>query len=771
MRLSKALPLLAFFLLITSALSGQKIPGWQVAGLKHTGGVHFYLSPGGFEMTLYKTDGKGNPDGQIMHALLFGPDGGLLDSVKLYGTSEANLKANIKQAGVYTLITSMNNDQQMRTVSWGFRSNARHFMMNSSAGHMDRGRREPIVLEGRSQPFSIFFKPPKKKTFLISGSDLPPSANIALYGGDQTLLQEIPVREGAFEVRVDSSEGGEIWELRLSEQAGTFHIEGLTYGWEAAETPLPVWTSSRENYFNLGAYHWLLSPRRFAKKVSPDSRGSIPFSVFNNSEIPMDLDLSLADAPAIGVFQLSDQRLTIPPGSAASVELDYNLNSVASRGIYDLLLIAEDRATAKQAFSRVEFRLNNPDTISLPIQLKLFEHGQFQFAYEPDYPRDNQFYFDSENRPWLVTPTGLKVKVQGHWQTISLPVASANVRYPGSTIGTDRLGYVYTIVELDDVPHLLRVNGTDQQAELVPLPPGGHYKMETYMGGPVSAYPPVVLRFLRKKGKGRIARWARVHDLELFTTRIQQGKLIISDRVLISDNCVGISDHSGITNSVASEGSLVHLVWGETSDPKGKDPGVPTYMRTLNRETGQLSRPVLLAYSPPVNDVHNMSSILIDRQGNKHVVIGAHGRPFQYLKLNSGDTVWSTPKTISKLGQTYVGAVLDRDDGLHLFSRTWRKGSRFPGIFDASLYMQHKPKGTARWGNPLPFALPALPGYTVYYHRLTVDRNGKLYLSMDYWPTWSVYRESYLNSKKRTRTGKSRLVFTSEDGISWELLR
>jgi hypothetical protein len=227
---------------------------------------------------------------------------------------------------------------------------------------------------------------------------------------------------------------------------------------------------------------------------------------------------------------------------------------------------------------------------------------------------------------------------------------------------------------------------------------------------------------------------------------------------------VGFSSHSGVTNPVAADGDKLHFIWGDTSDPQKNDPGVPTYTATYDRKTGALSKPILLAYSPPVNDIHNMSTILVDSSGQRHAIIGSHGAPFQYLHADAGSDNWSKPQPITDVGQTYVGAVLDAQDGIHLFCRTWRRGEKFPGVMDAALYYQHKPKG-APWETAKPFALAALPGYSVFYHRLTADRAGRLYLSFEYWSTWSPYRESYPDAAKRL------LYFTSADaGKRWEMV-
>src|SRR5690606_39065820 len=133
----------------------------------------------------------------------------------------------------------------------------------------------------------------------------------------------------------------------------------------------------------------------------------------------------------------------------------------------------------------------------------------------------------------------------------------------------------------------------------------------------------------------QVARWARIHDFQIFIPQFQNNSLSVGNAILVSDNCVGMSAHSGIPSAVASEGDLVHLVWGETSDPQGDDPGVLNYTATYNRMTYNIYQPLFLSFSPPVNDLHNISSILVNSNGTRHVVVGAHGRPFQHLTAAS----------------------------------------------------------------------------------------------------------------------------------------
>ena len=60
--------------------------------------------------------------------------------------------------------------------------------------------------------------------------------------------------------------------------------------------------------------------------------------------------------------------------------------------------------------------------------------------------------------------------------------------------------------------------------------------------------------------------------------------------------------------------------------------------------------------------------------------------------------------------------------------------------------------------------IPAVPGYSIYYHKLTVDRLGNLYLSYSYWTNSLTYQSDYPEHYH------NRAIQMSKDGgRSWKL--
>ncbi|MBM4049561.1 MAG: hypothetical protein FJ279_31080, partial [Planctomycetes bacterium] len=277
----------------------------------------------------------------------------------------------------------------------------------------------------------------------------------------------------------------------------------------------------------------------------------------------------------------------------------------------------------------------------------------------------------------------------------------------------------------------------------------------------------------------RPERFASVNDLLLFMPRKDGGELTLGEPVLVSKQCLGSCQHSGAPGSTTTRDGKTHIVWGEVTDEKVD--GVPTYIATYDHASRKVGEKVFLAHAPPINDVHNVPAICLDSEGYLHVVAGAHGQPFKYtrsLKPNDAYSGWTKPVEVLSAGyvdektdadgegrQTYISLVCDPQDTLHIAFRQWRRNvdEHHRGQIYAALSTQSKPKGQP-WGPARPLVVPPVSGYSIYYHKLTIDRRGRLYLSYNHWTSDETYQNEFPERHHH------RAVLVSKDsGQTWKL--
>jgi hypothetical protein len=155
----------------------------------------------------------------------------------------------------------------------------------------------------------------------------------------------------------------------------------------------------------------------------------------------------------------------------------------------------------------------------------------------------------------------------------------------------------------------------------------------------------------------------------------------------------------------------------------------------------------------------------MDQRGYLHVIIGTHGRPFQYARSrqpNDSSAGWTQPRVIGEgLKQTYIGLVCSNDNTLHVVYRLWRYGEPFPHSTHATLAYQRKRPGQP-WDTPRLLAISPFSEYSIFYHRLTLDRQGRLFLSYDYWSTFWFYRNDHPGDRRT-------LLMSPDGGQTWKL--
>lgn len=757
------------------------------------GGVYFLAAPGKLTVDVCKRDRNRRGSRAELRAILVGPDRRVIQEVRipddeqprgsgLGPLQQARLTADVDRPGVYVLNITVATDRYGDEAVWGFETNCPRYVIETSRGHRDERHQEPIVLARGDAPGDVLFAP-RRGPFSVEVSGLPDSAEaVEMYDQRDQLVQRIPVDErGQAAQTFDGGQAAGPWRLHLPAQQATIHIDGLTR-WDEndAHPDLCYWTTRRSAWFPLADYRWLLTPYSRLVYSAAGETGETAFRVQNDSSRRTGVRLSIEFPAAAWPVDLSTDRVLIGDGQSAELRVRYTAGKDGEVRICHLRAVPESDPELT-TYSTLEVRTGDAPAsavLPMPIVLRPYQHENQQFGYLPEYPLENQMYFDLQNRPFTVSGAGIATLQEGGWKE-NAPVAAGAAESDEAAGRAYRLASTKLAFGPDNTLYALGAAGGE--TALLYSGDGGKsfaactiparrersasYDLEIFSGHNPLGGPPPVLRYTRTASDPKLF-WRRLHDLELFLPSKVEGRLVMGQPVLISRKSIGLSAHSGIAATVVSRGQRVHVVWGEATEPEEKAPGVPTFVATYDRSSGRLSEPALVGYGAPPNDIHNTPSITIDSRGHLHALAGTHGRPFQYarsLQPNSAAGGWTPAQPVGEnLPQTYIGLVCGSDDRLHLAYRLWRSGEEpHPASQHAVLAYQNKRPGE-NWDPPQPLVVPPFSEYSVYYHRLTIDRRGRLFLSYDHWSTFWFYRLD--------RGVRRSLLMSPDGGQSWKLV-
>ncbi|OGD18441.1 MAG: hypothetical protein A2W03_00920 [Candidatus Aminicenantes bacterium RBG_16_63_16] len=754
--------------------------------------------PGMLIIDVFKRDLNLRGSTTELRAILAGPDRRVIreatipDDGRAKGSGpgpvqKTRLAAQVKQKGVFILNVTVSQDRYGEEMVWGFATNCPRYLIETARGHKDEKHQEPIVLLGSDRPADVCFLP-RRGPLAIELSGLPASAtNLEVFDVGGRTLAEIAVAAGGsvrYSVPAHVPRDGAPWRLHLPTRQATIEIDGLTR-WDGDDSypDLCCWTTEPASFFPLLDYRWLLTPYSRVVYARPGKPAEAVFRVRNSGSRAQTVKLAVEFPGESWPVELSAGQVVLGGEQAAEV-------TVRGKAAIDgKSRLCQIRATPVESpefttYSTLEVRPGEASAASpleLPLVLKPYQHENELFGYSPDYPLDNQVYYDPANRPFISTAGGIATWRDGHWTTADLnraisPTESGGERLPyklwGTKIAFDRDGGLYVLATAGTQAALLRSTDAGRMFAACAIPgregQSRAYDIEQFSGHDAASEkgtPPPVARFTLTESDPKLF-WRRLNDLELFVPKILDGRLVMAQPVLISRKSLGQSSHSGIPSCLVSRGGKIHLVWAEATEPAENAPGVPTYVVTYDRTTGKLGRPALVGYGAPPNDVHNSPSITMDSQGYLHVLTGTHNKPFQYarsLQPNDASGGWTPAEPVGQdLPQTYIGMACGPDDTLHLVYRLWRYGEPpYPNSHHATLAYSRKRPGQP-WEAPRVLVVPPFSEYSVYYHRLTIDRRGRLFLSYDYWSTLWFYRNDHW--------GKRRSLLTSPDGgTTWRL--
>jgi len=779
------------------------------ACLGGVGGVYLLAEPGELTIDVFKRDRNRRGSTAELRAILAGPDRRVIQEATIQDDGQARgsglgpvqrmrLSTRVERTGVYVLNVTVSQDRYGEEMVWGFATNCPRYLIETARGHKDERHQEPIVLLGSDQPVDVCFLP-RKGPLTIDVSGLPASATkLELFDASGASLHEIAVAAGgtaACSVPADVPRDRAPWRLHVPTRQATIQIDGVTR-WDSSDAcpDSCCWTTRPESFFPLLDYRWLLTPYSRIVYARAGEQAEAVFRVHNNSGQKRTVRLAIEFPGESWAVELSASQVTLSGNRAAEVTVR---STVAADGEPRICHLRATPAETPEytTYATLEVRPGEaPATkpLAMPLALKPYQHENGQFGYVPDFPVDNQVYFDPDNRPFICTPDGIATVRDGRWTTADLrrnvrPAEGnerSSYRLSGTKIAFDRDGGVYVLATAGRQAALLHSTDGCQTFAACPVPGrdalSRSYDFEQFSGHNEAAksgtgtdrpdrsqshFPPPILRYALTGSDPKLF-WRRLHDLELFVPKLVDGRLAMGEPILISRKCIGLASHSGIPSSVVSRGDRVHVVWAEATEPTEKVPGVPTYVVTYDRATGKLGEPALVGYGAPPNDIHNSPSITMDSRGHLHVLAGTHGRPFQYarsLKPNDAAGGWTPAEPVGQdLPQTYIGFVCGPDDTLHLAYRLWRYGEQpHPKSHHATLAYSRKRPGQP-WEAPRVLIVPPFSEYSVYYHRLTIDRQGRLFLSYDYWSTLWFYRND--------QPGRRRSLMMSPDGgQTWQL--
>jgi hypothetical protein len=774
----------------------EEINGSQLAlGIGGCGGVYFLATPGELVVDVYKRDRHRSDRTTELRAILVGPDRYVLNEAVIADDGlprgsglgplrQVRLSAQVQRPGVYGLNVTVSQDRYGDEIVWGFRTNCPRYMIETSRGHRDERRQEPIVLRNPGRSGRVCFVP-RRGPFGVQLSNLPADvSDVPIFSDSGRLEHTLKVDSDGRATHTfpaDERRGDQPWRLELTSQQATIHIDGVTR-WEAGDryADLPYWTNDPAACFPLLPYRWLLTPYHRTTHGQPGEQGETCFQVHNNSIDAIRVRLELEfPAPAWPV-QLSADHVEVPSKGIAMVKASYTVPAMGVEQTCHIRATPSDcpEFTTYSTLTVVGGQSPSIDSLKMPIVLRPYRHENDQFGYAPDYPVASQMYFDLDNQPCVRTGNKISVPNNGQWFTASI---DATVRHAsGEVLNDQSVRMSSSKIAFDDDNDMYALGTSGRQAVLLHSTNRGRsfaayaipgrvgrprsFDIEQFSGHNTPKDAPPIVRYTRTASDPKL-RWRRVNDLDLILPRKTEAGITFGEPITISKKCIGISSHSGIPSTVVSRGTKVHVAWGEATDPAVKTPGVPTYAATYDRQTGRLSEPSLVGHGPPANDVHNTPSIAMDRDGYLHVLAGTHGQPFPYarsLEANDSSSGWTTAEPVGDERQTYVGFVCGPDNTLHLVYRMWRSGvAPHPLSHHATLAYQRKRPGQP-WEKPRVLVVAPFSEYSIFYHRLTIDRTGRLFLSYDYWSTYWFYRTDHYGDRRA-------LLMSPDGGDTWKL--
>ena len=382
------------------------------------GGFYLLASPGELVVEVCKRDLNRRGSRAELRAILAGPDRQVLQEAILPDDGQkrgsglgplqqTRLSTRVDRKGVYVVNITVSQDRYGEETVWGFRTNCPRHMIETSRGHKDERHQEPIVLQNPEKPGDVCFRP-RPRPLSVEVTGLPESGEaLRLYDGAGRLVQAMPVDgqgRASHTFAGDAGRPGAPWRLHLPAQQATVHIDGVTrWDQDDLHPDLSCWTNEASAYFPLVDYRWLLTPYSRIVYSRADERVEVAFRVHNNSDQKRTIQLATEFPGVAWPLELSADQVSL--GGKENAEVVVRC-AAADNG---QVRVCHLRATPLEdpeftTYSTLEVRSGEAPArkpLAMPLVLKPYQHENEQFGYLPDYPVENQPYFDLDNRPFV----------------------------------------------------------------------------------------------------------------------------------------------------------------------------------------------------------------------------------------------------------------------------------------------------------------------------------------------------------------------------------
>lgn len=426
-----------------------------------------------------------------------------------------------------------------------------------------------------------------------------------------------------------------------------------------------------------------------------------------------------------------------------------------------------------------------------------------QYRYAPRY-ECNLPMFDAANHAYIRSRTATQDATRDAWSlrngafrrasliaaiTRAFPRFRGTVNaggWGGEAIEADALGRLYTLVEIrvsDGGLRNLLLYSTDSggswRVVRLPFDPpraspdgrnDGTCASEHLTGWNLRPDPPLIAMWQP------VGQWPgyRACRMALYVAQpyFDGGRLVLPEPVAVTDRSLGMIQAAGGASFAATVGTTTYITWAEVAAP---DAGAsPIFVAAYDHTTGTVGAAQEVEQARPVNDDHCTPGIVADSQGGLHVVSGSHNASFIYTHTATPADLatWSQPVPMLLDGyriagksprgrQTYVSLVCTPTDRLVVAFRQWRRGvdADFHGqAYEALCVQWLDPGGT--WTEPLRLALCSRNrGYAQYYQKMSIDRRGRIFLSLSYFrpKDWPV-------EERAANRYHHRMILMSEDG-------